>query len=102
MKARLPILQFLQEKIMILEKRREDVRFKIRSLRDALQRVNDEEERDAIEYDETDEQKGMFGTILHTACAISNFWLVELLLKALADATALDYHGWTAEMIVVV
>ena len=42
---------------------------------------------------------GPYGTVLHTASAIGNHWIVEMQIKAGVDVTALDDHGWTAFMV---
>lgn len=42
---------------------------------------------------------GPYGTILHTACAVGNYWLVKLQIEAGVDVFALDQHSWTALMV---
>ena len=69
------------------------------SLADATREVDEYEEDEEEEDAETESEGGPYGTILHTACAIGNDWLVQLQIKAGVDVTAVDSHSWTALMV---
>lgn len=59
-----------------------------------------EEASEEIDYEGyIPEGNGPYGTVLHTASAIGNHWIVEMQIKAGVDVTALDDHGWTAFMV---
>ena len=105
-KAKALISQFLQERISVFQSRDEEVPFKMWSLADAIREVDEyEEEEEEKEEDEDaqteSEEGGPYSTVLHTACAIGNHWLVELQIKAEVDVTAVDSHSWTAFRIAV-
>ena len=89
--AKWPIQRFLQERIAALYERGEKVPVKLRLLEEAS------EEMDYEGYNP--EEGGPYGTVLHTASAIGNRWIVEMQIKAGVDVTALDHHGWTAFMV---
>ena len=89
--AKWSIMRFLQERITALSDRGEDVPLKMRLLEEAS------EEMDYEGYDS--EEDGPYGTVLHTASAIGNYWIVEMQIKAGVDVTAVDDHGWTAFMV---
>lgn len=97
--AKLSISHFLQERISSLASRHEEVPFKMWSLADATREVDDEQEDEEEGDAETEDEGGPYGTILHTACAIGNLWLVQLQIKAEVDVTAVDSHSWTALMV---
>ena len=98
-KAKASIWKFLQERISEFESRDEEVPFKIWSLADATRVVDEEEEDDEEGGTEPESEREPYGTILHTACAIGNHWLVQLQIKAGVDVTAVDSHSWTALMV---
>ena len=98
-RAKASIWKFLQERISEFESRDEEVPFKIRSLADATRVVDEEEEDDEEGGIEPESEGGPYGTILHTACAIGNDWLVQLQIKAGVDVTAVDSHSWTPLMV---
>ena len=99
-KAKSAIQEFLQARILGYESKHEEVPFKIRILADATWVANEDKEEEWEEEDaETEGKGGPYGTVLHTACAIGNQWLVELQIKAGVDVTAVDRHSWTAIMV---
>lgn len=91
--AKLPIRVFLREQSLSF-KGREDIPRKIRLLAEATEEVEGEDEDH-----ETEGAGGPYGTILHTAAAVGNYWLVELQIKAGVDVSAVDNHFWTALMV---
>ena len=84
-------MRFLQERITALSDRGEDVPVKMRLLEEAS------EEMDHKGYNP--EEDGPYGSVLHTASAIGNYWIVEMQIKAGVDVTAVDDHGWTPFMV---
>ena len=97
--AKLPIRHFLQEGILSFQRENEDVPRKMRLLTEATEKVDDEEEDDEEGDAEIEVGRGPYGTILHTASAVGNYWLVEIQIKAGVDVTAFDDHSWTALMV---
>ena len=89
--ARWSIRRFLQERITALYERGEDVPVKIRLLEEAS------EDKDYEGY--SPEGDRPYSTVLHTAAAVGNRWIVEMQIKAGVNVTALDQHGWTAFMV---
>ena len=89
--AKWPIERFLRERIAALYERGEDVPVKLRLLEEASQ------EMDYEGYDP--DAGGPYDTVLHTASAIGNHWIVEMQIKAGVDVTEVDNHGWTAFMV---
>ncbi|KAK0515924.1 hypothetical protein JMJ35_001958 [Cladonia borealis] len=89
--AKESIRRFIQERITALDERSEDVPVKMRLLRKASEETHNER------YGP--ERNGPYGTVLHTASAIGNYWIVELQIKAGVDVTVVDDHGWTALMM---
>ena len=67
----------------------------MRLLAEAAQEVDDGED----ETEDNADRKGPYGSILHTAAAVGNHWIVEMQIKAGADVTVLDDHCWTALMV---
>ena len=99
-KAKSAIREFLQARISGYESRHEEVPFKIRSLADAIWEADEDKEEEWEEEDaETEGKGGPYDTVLHTACAIGNHWLVELQIKAGVDVTTVNRHSWTAIMV---
>ncbi|KAL8929810.1 MAG: hypothetical protein Q9208_000954 [Pyrenodesmia sp. 3 TL-2023] len=93
--AKLLIWRFLREKIEALANRDEEVPAKMTLLEKAC-------EVDSDDYDDDPDTwngNGPYGTVLHTACAIGNKWIVEMQIKARVDVTTLDDHRWTALMV---
>lgn len=68
-------------------------------LAEATGEVEDEDEDDEERDSEIKSAGGPYGTILHTATAIGNEWLVKLQIDANADIFAYDGHFWTALMV---
>lgn len=95
----MPIRIFLQERISTFQSD-QDVPRKLKLLAEATAKSYDEEEEEDIEkgYIGT-ESRGLVGTILHTASVVGNTFLVEVLIEAGADVTALNSHSWTALMV---
>ena len=89
--AKRTIRCFIQERIAALFERGEVVPAKMRLLEKASEGMDDEQ------YDP--ERDGPYGTVLHTASAIGNYWIVEMQIKAGVDVSAVDDHGWTALMV---
>lgn len=86
---KLAIFDFLQERITEACKKSEIVDPRITLLADEIAVNGDvKKSRDSI--------KDLKTTILHTACAIGDSWLVELLIKSGFDIHVRDVHGWTA------
>lgn len=81
-----------------MEKKEEDIPRKTLLLAEAIEEVEedeDDEERDS----EIESAGGPYGSILHTAAAIGNEWLVTLQINAGVDIFAYDGHFWTALMV---
>lgn len=68
-------------------------------LAEAIEEVEDEDEDDEEGDSETKCAGGSYGTILHTAAAVGNEWLVTLQINAGVDVSAYDGHFWTALMV---
>ena len=95
--AKMPIRKFLRERISSFESA-EDVSTKLKLLAEATESLYDEDGKLEEEGKGTD--TGVAGgTILHTAAAVGNRYLIEVLIEAGADVTALDRHSWTALMV---
>ena len=92
--AKIPIRDFVEEKILSLRSKDEDVPSKLWLLAEAAHEVDGEQDEAAV-----DGEIGLFGSILHTAAAIGLHWIVEMQIKAGVDLTALDNHSWTALMV---
>lgn len=89
---KLAIFDFLQDRMTEACKNSEIVDPRITFLAEEIAVIDDvKESRDRIEDLQT--------TILHTACAIGDSWLVELLIKSGFDTDARDVHGWTAYLV---
>lgn len=73
----------------------------MRLLAEAVEEMEDEDqdEDDEDRDSETKSAGGPYGTILHTAAAVGNDWLVILQMKAGVDVSAYDSHFWTALMV---
>lgn len=97
--AKLPIRDFLREQISILKEKGEDTPRKIRLLAEAIEEVEDEDEEDEEGDSETKSGGGPYGTMLHTAAAIGNEWLLTIQINAGVDVSAYDNHFWTALMV---
>lgn len=99
-KARLPIRNFLQEQLSKFQGEK-DYSGKMWLLAKAVKELdNDCEDKDVEkECSEAKAAKGPHDTILHTACVIGNYWLVQLQIEAGVDVSALDQHSWTALMV---
>lgn len=96
--AKLPIRDFLREQISRF-KGGEEIPRTMRLLAEATEEVQDEEEDVEGRDSETEGGGGPYGTILHTAAAVGNPWLVKLQIKAGVGVSALDGHFWTALMV---
>ncbi|KAL8968226.1 MAG: hypothetical protein Q9183_002563 [Haloplaca sp. 2 TL-2023] len=94
--AKLMIWRFLHEKIEALTDRDEEVPAKMTLVERACEMESDDDSDDDLD---PSIGKGPYGTVLHTACAIGNKWILEMQIKARVDITALDDHGWTALMV---
>lgn len=93
--AKLLIWRFLHEKIEALANRDEEVPAKMTLVERACDVESDQDDEDP----DTSRGNGPYGTVLHTACAIGNKWIVEMQIKARVDVTTLDDHRWTALMV---
>ena len=93
-KAKIPIRDFVQEKISSLDSKDEDVPVKLKVLAEAVHQVDNKQDEAA-----DDSEIGLTGSILHTAAAIGLLWILEMQIKAGVDLAALDDHSWTALMI---
>lgn len=93
--AKLLIWRFLHEKIEALASRDEEVPAKMTLVERACDVDSDEDDDDP----DTSSGNGPYGTVLHTACAIGNNWIIEMQIKARVDVTTLDDHRWTALMV---
>lgn len=107
--AKLPIRNFLQEQISKFQGEK-DVPRRMWLLAEAVKEMgdnNDNNDNNDINDNEDSEKEdpgtagagGHYGTILHTACAVGNYWLVKLQIEAGVDLFALDQHSWTALMV---
>lgn len=96
--AKLPIRNFLREQISKF-KGGEDIPRKMWLLAEAFEEVEDDEGDDEGRDSRTESGGGPYGTVLHTAAAVDNCWLVKLQIKAGADVSAFDAHFWTALMV---
>lgn len=94
----MPIRDFLREQISRI-KGGEDIPRKTWLLAEATKAVEDEDEDDEDRDSETKSARGPYGTILHTAAAVGNDWLVDIQIKAGVDVSAYDGHFWTALMV---
>ena len=95
-KAKLPIRNFIQDKLSKFQEDK-DVSRRMWLLAEAVKELNDDDDDD--DDDGEKEAGGPYGTILHTACAVGNYWLVKLQIEAGVDVFALDQHSWTALMV---
>lgn len=70
-------------------------------LAEAVKELDDDNDDDDGEKEDPGAESagGPYGTILHTACAVGNYWLVKLQVEAGVDVFALDQHSWTALMV---
>lgn len=69
-------------------------------LAEAVKALGDDEDEDGKKGDPGAKSAGEpYGTILHTACVVGNYWLVKLQIEAGVDVSALDNHSWTALMV---
>ncbi|KAL8916178.1 MAG: hypothetical protein Q9172_006425 [Xanthocarpia lactea] len=93
--SKMLIWRFVHEKIEALTNRDEEVPAKMSLIERACD-VDSEEDEDAPGISSGN---GPYGTVLHTACAIGNNWIVEMQIKARVDLTTLDDHCWTALMV---
>lgn len=89
---KLAIFDFLQERITDTREKGEVIDPRITLLADEVA-VNDEVVKSMNRI------KDLKMTILHTACAIGDSWLVELLIKSGIDIHVPDAHNWTAYMV---
>ena len=96
--AKLPIRDFLREQISRL-KGGEEIPRTMRLLAEATEEVEDKDEDVEKRDSETECGGGPYGTILHTAAVVGNYWLAKLQIKAGMDVSALDGHHWTALMV---
>lgn len=104
--AKLPIRNFLQEQISKFQGEK-DVPRRMWLLAEAVKEMDDDNDNNDINDNEDSEKEdpgtggagGHYGTILHTACAVGNYWLVKLQIEAGVDLFALDQHSWTALMV---
>ena len=84
-------MRFVQERIAALHERGESIPATMRLL---------EEASEVMYYEGYDPKGGgPYGTVLHTASAIGNHWIIEMQIEAGVDVTATDDHGWTAFMV---
>ncbi|KAL8906193.1 MAG: hypothetical protein Q9171_006376 [Xanthocarpia ochracea] len=93
--SKMLIWRFVHEKIEALTNRDEEVPAKMSLIERACD-VDSEDDEDAPGMSNGN---GPYGTVLHTACAIGNNWIVEMQIKARVDVTTLDDHCWTALMV---
>lgn len=93
----MPIRKFLQERISTF-RRPQDVPRKLKLLAEATEKLKDAE-KNIEDGDIEVEGRGPYGTILHTASAVGNLFLVEVQIEAGEDVTALNNHSWTALMV---
>ena len=94
-KAKLPIRNFIQDKLSKFQEEK-DVSRRMWLLAEAVKELDDDDDDD----DDGEKEAGEpYGTILHTACAVGNYWLVKLQIEAGVDVFALDQHSWTALMV---
>lgn len=98
--ARLPIRNFLLEQISKFHSEK-DVPRRMWLLAEAVKELDDDNDNEDSEKEEywTKFTRGHYGTILHTACEVGNYWLVKLQIEAGVDVFALDQHSWTAHMV---
>lgn len=71
----------------------------MRLLPEATEEVKDNDEDFEKRDSETEGGGGPYGTILHTAAAVGNYWLAKLQINAGVDVSAFDGHFWTALMV---
>lgn len=94
---RLPIRKFIQEHISKFQGEKDVSR---RSWLLALAEAVKEQDNDGKDEDiEKENLKAEYCNILHTACAVGNYWLVKFQIEAGVDVSALDQHSWSALMI---
>lgn len=91
-----PIRKILQERISCFQSD-EDVPRRLKFLAEATKNLYDEEA--SIEKKDAKTENQTIHTILNTASAVGNRFLVEVLIEAGADVTLLDDHSWTALMV---
>ena len=96
--AKLPIRDFLREQISRFKEGGEIPRT-MRLLAEATEEVEDNDQDVETRDSETEGSGGPYGTILHTAAAVGNYWLAKLQIKAGVDLSAYDGHNWTALMV---
>ena len=89
------IWRFVHEKIEALTNRDEEVPAKM----SLIEKACDVDSEDDEVAPGKSNGNGPYGTVLHTACAIGNSWIVEMQIKARVDVTTLDDHCWTALMV---
>lgn len=94
---KMPIRKFLQKRISDFQSS-EDVPRKLKLLAEATESLDDEAKNIEIGDDETQNRQPKY-SILETASVVGNRFLIEVLIEAGMDVTALDEHSWTALMI---
>ena len=96
--ARLPVRNFLREQLSNF-KGGKDIPRRMLLLAEAVKEQDDEDEDGEKEDPEAEGAGGPYGTILHTACAVGNYWLAKLQIEGGVDVSVLDKHSWTALMV---
>lgn len=95
--AKLPIRDFLRGQISRLEAGKEIPR-RLWLLAEATNNLDNGDDEE-IGDPGIKSAGGPYGTILHTASAVGNAWLVKLQIQAGVDVSAFDNHLWTALMV---
>ena len=107
--AKIPILQFILQKISSSWAIEHDIPIKMKRLAEVLstdiykshweEKLLDLKEEKYEKGSEETNGEGPYGTILHIACVVGDLWLAAMQLKAGVDVNAIDTHGWTAVMV---
>lgn len=99
-KARLLIRNFLLEKLSKFQGEN-DISRRTWLLAEAVKELDDDDDDEDGEKEdpEAEEAGRICDTILHIACTVGIYWLVELQIEAGVDVSALDQHSWTALMV---
>ena len=95
----MPIWHFLQEQLLNYKGGKEIPRRMWLLAKAVKEQDNDEDKNGEKEDPEAEGAGWPYSTILHTAYAVGNYWLIRLQIEAGVDVSALDEHSWTALMV---
>ena len=93
-------MQYLEQQVSLLNKRKEDTPLKLRLLCDdiwdaAYDHYEEVEGLDETVFDNNRARQRFYGDIIHIAAMIGDHSLLELQIRTGADVEAVDDHSWT-------